>query len=157
MFEVRKHRTSNFELLPRPELLTAHCLLLTHSVLPAQMRRRTGFPDDPVTVYVGSDLLPHRVFTKQAPYKSDRRDHAIEDKPQNNSRVDPAQDMSQRHPPRVDPGQASGEYEGRNHQQSRQYDGPPSGIVAMEQDRPKRNNGENAADGQPKRSQLLIL
>ena len=49
--------------------LTAHCSLF--SILPPQMRCRTGFPDDPVTVQVGSDFSAHRVFTKQAPDPAD--------------------------------------------------------------------------------------
>ena len=83
------------------------------------MRCRTWFPDDAVAGQVGSDLLAHRIFPKEASENSDRRYYEVEYDTQNDSRIDPAHDVSQRHPPFVDPRQASGEYEGRNEQQNR--------------------------------------
>src|SRR5262245_38976509 len=84
--------------------LTAHCSLLTYSVLPSQMGCRTGLSDDAVTVHVGSDLFAHRVLTQQAPDKSDRGYNEVKDNTQNNSRVDPSQDVSQSHPLFMDRG-----------------------------------------------------
>jgi hypothetical protein len=64
--------------------------------------------------------------------------------------------VSQRHPPFVDPTQASGEYEGGNHQKSRQYHGPPSDIFTAQEERPKTYNCEDASHGQAERAQLFV-
>jgi hypothetical protein len=100
-------------------LLTADCCLLLSSVLSPQMRCRTWFAEHSITIYIGLDLLAHRVLTKQTPDHSDGRYDQVEDNAQNNPRVDPPQYVSQSHPPFVDPRQAFGKCEGGNHQESR--------------------------------------
>src|SRR5438094_4799737 len=100
-------------------------------------------------------MLAHRVFTEPPSHHPDRGYDKVEDYTQNNSRVDPTQDMPNRHPALVNPKQAFWKDGGGNEQASRDRHGPPSGIFVAENNWPKTYDSEDAADGQAKRAQLL--
>ena len=87
----------------------------------------------------------HRIFANQAPHDTYWRNNQIKDRPKNDSGVDPAENLGQRHPASVNPRQTARPYEGGDNQQSGGDRSPDAGIPTADHDRPERNRREHTA------------
>ena len=120
------------------------------------MRRGTGLPRNAITLHIGSQAPAHGIFPEPASNQAGGGHDNVENDAENDSCVDPAQDMPDRHPPFVGPKKAFGERKGWNDQKSRNHDGPPTGAFVVENNRPKTDESKDAANGQTERPQLLV-
>ena len=120
------------------------------------MRRRSGLADNAVTVEVGSQLPAHGVFSQPSSDDSYGSHDNVKDGTEDNSRVDPTQDVTDRHPSFVNPKQTSWKNRAGNQKTCSDHQGPPSRIRGSENDRPKTDESEDATYGESERTQLLI-
>jgi len=119
------------------------------------MRRRSWFTSNPVAVKVRSQLASHRIFPQPASNQSRRRDDQIKDETQNNSRIDPAKDVSDPHPSLMRPRQSHWKYCRGQYKRCRYYQRPPPRILATKNKRPDSQEGKYPANQETERPQLL--
>src|SRR5581483_1548027 len=116
-------------------------------VLSLQMRCRPRISRYAVAIEVRSQAPPHRIFSQPAAKDSERRHDPVENQAQKNSRVDPAHDMTEGHPPFERPEQRAGENQCRQEKKYRRDTRPPARSHAVNDRRPKAYQRENASDG----------
>jgi hypothetical protein len=121
------------------------------------MGRGTGRPRNPVSIQIGSQILTHRIPSEPASNQTKRSDDKVEHHTQDNSRIDPTEEVPDRHPAPVRPIQAFWKYHSRDEQTRRQDYGPPSGILGAPDVRPNTYESKNAPDGETERPQLPFV
>jgi len=116
------------------------------------MRCGTGLPSDAVTRQIRSQVLAHGILSEPTSDHTDGSHYKVEDHTKDNSRVDPTEHVTYRHPTFVRPEQAVGKRDGWNEKTNRQYDHPPSRILVAKKDRPETYDRKDAADDQSERA-----
>src|SRR5262249_57581495 len=80
----------------------------------------------------------------------------VKDDTEDNSRVDPTQDVTDRHPSFVNPKQTFWKNRAGNQKTCSDHQSPPARILPAENDRPKTYQSKYATYGKSERPQLLI-
>src|SRR5687768_15592376 len=105
------------------------------------VRSGTRLTQDTIAFLLGCQGAPHRILAAKPHEQAYRRKDAIEDHSEENSGVDPPQDLTHLHPDAIDLPKAAWQDERQDHQHPSQDEGPQPWRLPPPDCRPQADEG----------------